>query len=291
METIKNDSISREEEEAINKFFDSYEGKNTIVADSYDEQYHVRQFEGVNLVFKPFDYSWKNVRFKRRIVSGKQEYVVYLNLIRDNIKSNDPKCMTVRQINISSPSNYHMLTIPSSNPTIEKFVYRAIDIFDEKKTISPAQAYFNRIYNVNRIPELIGNHEWGTIARLIEDIPMLANQLFIMDNPFITETEQKIYFGTIIYQLISYRTKTEGVISDIDLLEIDKLIYKLRKSELIRLKINNALSTSWVWPTHDMIDPSKIREGYRLSEVKTVDNGEMIDEQQTLKRVIKTFEN
>ncbi len=291
METIINNSLTSEEHDVVEKFFDAYEDKNEIVADSYSEEYHVLPFEGAKVAFQPHDYSWKRLDFCKRIFIKEKLYNVHLNMWRECTSKRDPKSMTLHSFSISTPEKCHLFDFPSSGITSQRLLYRVLDIFDERKIISPEQAYFERLYNVNKIPELINQKEWKTLSDGIDDISPLADQLFIMGEPIVNKEGHKIHFGTILYQLIRYRERNKKLLSEIDLIELDKLIYKLRKTELLELGLTDQLGTSLIWPSSGILDPCKRKEGYRTSELFSVENGRLADEEQVLKKVIKPFED
>lgn len=49
------------------------------------------------------------------------------------------------------------------------------------------------------------NHEWGKINEGINQMPTLANALFIIREGYESSSNFTADFGTILYQLISYR--------------------------------------------------------------------------------------
>ena len=71
--------------------------------------------------------------------------------------------------------------------------------------------------------------------------------------------------------------------------ELDRLIYKLRESELLGLSLSDSLGTTYVWPQDGMIDPCQRVEGYRSSEVFSVENGRLAEQNQVLQKVLRRF--
>lgn len=169
-------------------------------------------------------------------------------------------------------------------------LFNIISIFDEKKVISPEQAYCKRMYTNKALQEFMTNHEWGKINEGINQMPTLANALFIIREGYESYSHFTADFGTILYQLISYRQNNLDNFSKKDLLELDKLILKLRKTELLKVQLHEQTGVSKSWPTSSILLESNNYNGrMHRSQQYNVANTELSDEKKVLNKCIRTL--
>ena len=106
MEITRGSKLTSEENGVLEEFFDFYSKKETIVADSYKEGYHVLPFKGAKLAYQPDDYSWKSVDFSKKIVSNQKTYSVYLDLCRERYHNASKLLMITTRPLIPNISGY-----------------------------------------------------------------------------------------------------------------------------------------------------------------------------------------
>jgi hypothetical protein len=282
--------ISRDEYEVINNFLDQYRDKDFIIADEHRADYRIVPFENERVVFKSNDEFWKSVDFQKRIVYKETPYIVYLGLWRTNPQKDDPKCLTMREFYILTPGKQHMLTLATNKLYEHKILYNIIDIFDEKKIISPEAAYSKRMYTNRPLQDFIKNHEWNKIIEGINQSPKLANALFIMGEPENDNRNFNVNFGTILFQLVTYRKEHESELSYDDLFKLDTTIEKLRDTELLKVRLRDDTGVSKMWPTNSiLLDKYDTGSQMRISQQYSADNGELVEEEKCLTKVLDRF--
>ncbi len=280
--------ISRDEYEVINKFLEQYRDKDYIIADKHRVNNMTVTFENERVVFKSKDEFWKCADFQKRIIYKDIPYVVYLGLWRTNPQKDEPKCLTMREFYILTPGKQHMLSLSTNDLLGRKIIYNIVDVFDEKKIISPEEAYCKRMYTNRPLQDFINNHEWNKIIEGVDQIPSLANALFIMGEPSTSNRIFDVNFGTILYQLITYRKEHEDELSYDDLFNLDIAIEKLKNTELLKVNLLDDTGVSKMWPTNSiLLDCYYNSSQMRKSEQFSVDNGELVEEEKCLTKVLE----
>ena len=199
------EEISNDEYEVINKFLASYRNQSVIVADEYRQDFSMVPLEEEKVIFKTNDDTWKSMDFCRKIYHKGKPYVVKLGLWRVGHMEDDPKCLSIREFRIITNGKVHFINLNTKDVSKNNWLFNIISIFDEKKVISPEQAYCKRMYTNKALQEFMTNHEWGKINEGINQMPTLANALFIIREGYENSSNFTADFGTILYQLISYR--------------------------------------------------------------------------------------
>ena len=285
-----NKNISNDEYDVLFKFLDCYRNKDVIVADTHREDFDIVPFEGYQVAFKPNKAFWKSMDFQKRIIHEEKPYIVKLGLWRINPREDDPKCLTKKDFSIITPDREHALTLDFNHVYSEKIFYNIIDIFDEKKIISPEAEYSNRMYTNKVLQNFIKKHEWNRIIEGVNQKPDLKNALFIIGEPSYSWERFHASFGTILYQLITYRNEHYSEFTKSELLKLDKAIYKLRKTELLRVELIDSTGVSKSYPTGSiLLDDLYHSSQMRISERYSVDNGELLKEEESLNNVLSLF--
>ena len=289
---IMDKEISRDEYDILEKFLNQYRNKNVIVADKHRVDFVLVPFEGYQIAFKSNKELWKSMNFQKRIIHNKKPYIVKLGLWRVNNQEKDPKCLTIKDFSIETPGKEHVLTLKLDNIYEEKILYNIISIFDEKKVISPEEAYNKRMYTNKPLQEFINNHEWNKILLGVNQKPDLANALFIIGEPTYSLETFGANFGTILYQLLKYRKEHEFELTKTDLLELDRTILELRKTELLRVHLLDSSGVSKSYPTKSiLLDCNYESSQMRISEQYNVANGELTEEKMVLNKVLRESKN
>lgn len=284
--------ISYDEYDVLEKFLSQYRGKDVIVADNHRMDFARVPFEKEKVTFKPNEEFWKCLDFQRRIVHEGKPYIVKLGLWRMNPQEDEPKCLTISDFNIITPGKRHVLTLTTNDLFKANIFYNIVDIFDENKIISPEAAYSKRMYINKKLQEFINNHEWSKIVEGVREKPTLANALFILGKPISSFSSFSAYFGTILYQLITYRKEHENELTKTDLLELDKVILELSKTELLKVRLSDSTAVSKMSPSGSiLLDDYYQSSQMRISEQYNVANGELMEEKKTLNKVLRQFKD
>ena len=287
MEFIRDGKTSIDENSAIKEFLDSYRSQDIIVADRHSKEYESLDFNGKQICTNPDRVGWEHVDFCKVITQDKVPYSVHLSLKRDVYSISNRKRLIIDDFSIITPEKRHQLVLSLDGMKGSVWIYDIIDIFDEKRIITPENAYYDRLYNKSLV-DRINNHEWSKIEEGVDKVSPLANELFIIGNPSISDRSFDISFGTILYQLVNYRQLNSERMSKNDLLELDQLIYKLRDSELLRLDINDSKGTVMIWPMSEhFVKSCERRENSHSSEILSTANGSLTEESKTLNKVVR----
>lgn len=288
------ENIPEDQYQVLLKFLNYYKNSDLIVADKYRLNSKIVSFEETDAAFIPYGESgvWKNLDFQKKIAQNGKKYVVRLGLWRTNPQEDDPKCLSISDFEILTPGKRHVLTLSTNDIRKKKIFYNIIDIFNEEKIISPEAAYGKRMYPNKALQGFINNHDWGKIIEGINQAPRLANALFPIGEPYTGNHVFSVYLGTILYQLIAYRNEHINEFTNKDLLELDKTILELSKTELLKVKLLDSTGNSKMWPTGSvLLECISTGSQMRISEQFTVGNGELQNEQKTLNKVIRQFKN
>lgn len=282
--------ISNEEYAVINKFLASYRNQSIIVADSFRQDFGMVPLEDKRVIFKTNEDTWKVIEFCRKIYHKGKPYIVELVLWRVGSKENDPKCLSIHEFRIITKEQVHFIDLNIEDTIKKNILFNIISIFDERKIISPEQAYCKQMYTDKVLQEFMINHEWVRIAEGLRQAPSLANALFVIREGFITDSRFTADFGTILYQLILFRQNHQNDFYDKDLLELDKLILNLSNTELLKVQLFEQMGGCKTWPTASILLESNNSNGrVHISEQYNVGNGELAEENKVLNKCIRTL--
>lgn len=282
--------ISRDECEIINKFLSFYRNKSVIVADKYRQDFGMVPLENDSVIFKTNEDEWKCIDFCKRIFYKGNPYVVELGLCSDRNIENDPLC--IHEFKIITNEEVHYITLDTEDVTKSNILFNIIGIFDEKRIISPEQAYSKQMYTNKALQGFIGNHEWQNIDTGIQQMPELANALFIVREGFesASSSHYTADFGTILYQLISFRINNLNNFDEKDLKQLDELILKLRKTQLLKVHLHEYIGGSKSWPTRSILLESENNyDRLHISQQYTADNTELLEEQKILNKCVRNL--
>ena len=228
--------------------------------------------------------------FCKKIMHNNRKYVVELSLWRTNKTEDAPKCLSINEFRIITKGEVHSITFDTKNERSENILFNIIDIFNENKIISPEQAYSKQMYPNEKLEKYITNHDWTRINTGINQMPILANALFKIREGYESCSHYTADFGTILYQLISFRMNNLDSFDEKDLRELDELILKLRETQLLKVQFHENLSSSSYNPTGTMLLKSNVHAGrVHSSSQYTVDNTELSEEQKTLNKCVKSL--
>lgn len=282
------EEICDNEYEVIEKFFASYRNQNFIIADEYRQDFSMVPLEEEKIIFKTNEDIWKSMDFQRKIYHKGKPYIVELKLWRVGCMETDPKCLSVNEFRIITNGKVHYIDLNTQNASKNKMLFNIISIFDEKKIISPEQAFCKRMYTNKALQEFMANHEWQKIAEGINQKPSLANALFIIREGYETCSHFTADFGTILYQLISFRRNNFNDFDEKDLHELDKLILKLSKTELLKVQLHEQTGSSKSWPTSSiLLESNNYNSRMHSSHQYNVTNTELEEEKKVLNKCIK----
>ncbi len=278
--------ISYAEYAVIGKFLEFYRHQSVLVADRYFENYDIIPLKDRNALFKTEETS-KTVTFSKLINFKRKPYVVELSLWRN--QCDDRNCLNIEDLRIITDGEVHYITLDTYDTTNKYILFDIIDIFDERKIISSVDAYSKLMYTNESLQYFINNHEWQNIDKGIEQKPELANALFLMQEEYANDN-CNVYFGTILYQLLKFRMNSFLAHSDLE--ELDNLILKLRKAQLLKVHLHernggrcSAQSTKSI-----LLEPHYFNSRLHIIEQSTVDNSLLLNEKTYLKalsRVLK----
>lgn len=282
--------ISDNEFEVIEKFLDFYRNQDVIVADTYRTDYSIVPLEDEEIIFKKSE-DWKSFDICKTIYYKGKPYVVELGIWRPDCSDDDRKCLRIREFRIITNGKVHFINLNTNNASTNIWLSNIINIFfDEKRVISPEEAYCKRMYTNKPLQNFIENHEWNNIAKGIKQDPSLANALFVINESYVSPANFTAFFGTILYQLISFRQNNIDDFDKKDLLSMDKLIYSLRETELLKVELHEKTSNSISYPTNSvLLDGYCSRGKLHLSQQFTVSNTGLSDENKVLRKCIRDF--
>lgn len=276
------------EYEIINKFLSFYKSQSVIVADKYRKDFSMVPLENDSVIFKINENKWKRVEFRKRIFYKGKPYVVELGLRSD--MDDNLKCVYMYEFKIITNGEVHFITLDTKDIIKRNILFNITSIFNEKKIISPEQAYSKQMYTNKALQGFIRNHEWKNIDTGIQQMPELANALFIIGEGFESNFRYIADFGTILYQLVSFRMNNLSDFDEKDLRELDKLILKLSKTELLKVQFYENISLSKSWPTSSiLLESNNYDSRVHISEQYTTDNAELLKEQKVLNKCVKNL--
>ena len=284
------EEISNDEYEVIEKFFASYRNQNFIVADEYRQDFSMVPLEEEKIIFKINEDIWKSMNFQRKIYHKGKPYIIELGLWRVGHMETDSKCLSVCEFRIITNGKVHFIDLNTQDASKNKMLFNIISIFDERKIISPEQAFCKRMYTNKALQEFMVNHDWQKIAEGINQNPSLANALFIIREGYESCSHFTADFGTILYQLISFRINNFNNFNERDLHELDKLILKLSKTELLKVQLHEQTGGSKSWPTSSiLLESNNYNSRMHRSQQYNVPNTELEEENKVLNQCIKTL--
>lgn len=285
-----NKEISSDEREVINKFLSLYRDKEIIVADSLRQDFRMVPLEEEKIIFKINDDIWKSADFCRRIIYKGKPYVVELGLCRVNHGETDPKCLQIHEFRVVTEGQVHFISLDINDVIKRDILFNILSIFDERRIISPEQAYCKQMYTNKALQEFMTNHEWKKIAEGINQNNSLADALFIIREGFDSASRYTADFGTILYQLISFRMNNIADFDKKDLLKLDELILKLSKTKLLKVQLHESTGGVKSWTTSSiLLESNNYSSRMHMSQQYTADNTELEEEEKVLNQCIKTL--
>ena len=87
-------------------------------------------------------------------------YIIELGLWRTSHNETEPKCLQINNFKIITKGKVHFINLDLDNCSNKRILFNIMSIFDEKKIISPEQAYCNRMYTNKVLQDFLTNHEW-----------------------------------------------------------------------------------------------------------------------------------
>lgn len=287
------EEISNEEYEVIDKFLASYRNQSVIVADESEHDFSMVPLEEKNISFGTSEDTLRSMNFCRKIYYKRKPYVVELKLCRPfcfGHKENIPNCLSISEFRIITNEKVHFININTTDIYKKKWLLNIISFFDEKKVISPEQAYCKRMYTYTNLQHFINCHEWKRINEGLNQMPTLANALFIIREGYEGYDDFTADFGTILYQLISFRQNNQTRMYENDLYELDKLILKLSKTELLKVQLCEYINKSATFPASSILLKASVYESkvYR-SQQYNVANTELTEEKKILNKCIRNL--
>lgn len=284
------EEISGDEYKVIYKFLASYRNQNVIISDSFRQDFSMVPLEEEGIIFKANEDTWKSMNFCRRIYYKGKPYVIELGLWRVGHMEDDPKCLSIHEFRIITNGKVHFINLNTKDATKNHMLFNIISTFDERKIKSPEQAYCKRMYTNKALQEFMTNHEWEKIDEGIKQAPSLANALFIIREGYKSCSHFTADFGTILYQLISFRQNNQNSFEEKDLYELDKLILKLSKTELLKVQLHEQTGGCKSWPTSSiLLESNNSNNRMHKSQQYNVANTELTDEKKILNKCIRSL--
>ena len=275
------EGISNEEYEVIEKFLASYRNQKFIIADEYRQDFSVVPLEEKKIIFKVNEDTCKSMDFQRKIYHKGKSYIIELGLCRVNYTEAEPKCLSVREFKIITNGKVHFIGLNTRDASLNKILFNII---------SPEQAYCKQMYTNKALQEFMANHDWNKIEKGIAQKPSLANALFIIREGYESCSHFTADFGTILYQLISFRISNFTDFNERDLHELDKLILKLSKTELLKVQLHEQIVEIKSWPTSTiLLESNNHNSRMHRSQQYNVPNSELEEENKVLNQCIKTL--
>ena len=245
-----NDKLSGDEIEVIEKFITFYKNQPIIIADEYRQDYSMVPLENEKIIFKSNEDTWKNITIRKRIFHNKKTYIVELDLWRSN---NSKEPLSIHNLKVIEGHITHYINLDIKNALKNTWLFNIINIFDERRIISPEQAYCNRMHTNKNLQKMINNQDFEKIDSEINLYPKLANDLFIINEGYESDSYYYAYFGTILYQLIKYKEDKYNEFYGNELLKLEELIYKLRKTELLKVKLQEQITNLIYFENNHML--------------------------------------
>lgn len=280
------EEISNDEYQVIYKFLSSYKDQNVIVADRFRQDFSMVPLQDEKIIFKMDNDIWKSMDFYKRIFYKGRPYIVGLELWRTNYMKN----LAIHELKIVTKGRVHFINLDIRDIAKRDLLFNIINVFDEAKVISPEQAYCKQMYVNKSLQEFMMNHEWQKINEGIKQKPSLTNSLFIMSEGYESSSHYKADFATVLYQLINFRTHNIATLikDEKDLYELDKLILKLSKAELLKVQLHEQISNVKSYPSESiLLEETNSDARVHESEQYNVCNGELLIENSILKRLVK----
>lgn len=280
------DKISRIEYEVIFKFLESYKNQNVIVADRRRQDFSYVPLDAEEIIFKSKDTLYERNNFCRKINHKGKVYLVELYLS----KRDENDILSIESFTITSNDKVHFISLNTFEKAKQNIWLDIINTFSKDKVISPEKAYGANMYNNKILQFFIERHAWAKIAEGIKEAPYLANALFVINEGYKNDINYYANFGTILYQLIIFRTEHMQEFTEKDLLELDKLILELRKSQLLKVELHEQLDKSLSWQTRSiLLESNKYNKRIHESKQFNIENGELTNEKKALDNCVKSL--
>ena len=301
METSFSQKMTKGELEVLRKCMEQFKGEDVIVADQHTQQFDIIPFHDERISISSGKASYIGIKIQRKIYHNDKPYVVGFRLV-NYAGREKPGELKPLQIDIAGNGIIHYNRFVGENLPKYDWLDEIAELFGEKEIKSPLEEYGDRMISNSKLPELIKNHEWDKIANGIDQIPALADALFLESEDCTTEagydddsltSERKFSanFGTLLYHLITFRKNSIGTIGEKELKKLDALILKLSDSDLLKVEFINLEEEEAYLPPHILSvffdSQVYVKKNTTISRQYNAENNELSDEEKVL-QMIKT---
>ena len=286
--------LSYDEHEVIEDFLQSYDDCDVLVPDEYLRYYNalpIFQYgSNPKSCFRESEAFLNRARFHRTIPRGNDNYHVDLRMEVNNniwlgksltIKKNDEEYHEVGDGTFSPSGHYY-----SCSPDV---VGDLLSAFNSKIIMPAEEAYIDRIRDYHGVFNgLLEANDWDSLAYEIEGNPSIGNLILNMSNGDIGNNYFGAQYGTVLYQLLTYRNEHCKSLSKESLEKLDNLIMSVKDGEILGLKLEG--DDEYYGIITELHLALKKADSYSISlksQLLTPQNGDAIEEQKTLMKIIK----
>ena len=271
-EKIEEEELPQDYYEVIREFIFSYKWEENIIADDYEEEYEGIKFDYPIVCLDYREPVKKRMYFSKAITHKGKKYIVDLCVEKEKGQS------LAKIINWSITRGKKEIKLQDRlDLGLDSFHLRDIFVYHYTPNliIPPHEIYKDRISTSTQLRDYINDHEWRRINR---EAKKLSNGIYLMENNTFSPSypQLKASFGTLLYQLISFRLSHK--FDPKDLKELDELIFKVRDAELLKLQVSDYKYNN-----------SEIGRSHYFYSRSTVENGRLMREQKALKECVKTL--
>lgn len=288
LEYISDGKMTVEEVSVIERFLDLYRKQDKIIADEYRQDSSIVPLKESSVIFKKSDDTWKSIDIERVVRHKGTPYKIELGLWRCNGKESISKILRMNKFSITTPTYWHPINLETALfHKSNDILFDIMDVFREDRIISPEEAHCKRMKTKSELQHLIANHEWVKIVDVVKLMPNLSSTLFLIEEGWQSITNYEAYFGTILYQLLTFRINNKNEMSNDDLNMLDAMIHLIKDSDLLKVKLQEKHSSVVWYPDPILIPEDESSSILHLSKQYTVFNGELDEEAKELKKVLK----
>lgn len=291
--------ISNDEFEVINKFIDQfqefYKQHSFIIADNYRKDFIHVPLKNQHVDYKIDNYKFMEIEFCRQIYYNYKIYIVDLIMwypidFPKSLSNN----LCIKSLSVIKQEKFHSIDLNTSDSKSSLILFNIMNLFDERKILSPDCAYSDKLYKDDILQEFIENHEWSKISKGIIQDPELINSLFIIrewSDGFLDNYTAE--FGTILYHLISFRKNNLNKLNEKDLNGLDKLILRLKNTNLLKIKLSETYkSVDRFYPNHRksiLLKTSISKNRTHISSLYSDVNTRLLEEKRILDNCIMEY--
>lgn len=245
--------IPEDEYEIVCKLLNEYKNQTTIISDAFLHTYSVLPFEKEGFYLKTSD-DVNKVYFQRKIYCHKKPYIVSfsfdLNILQS--KKREGFVFDYNIVDSQKVKKFRYGFDIDKKKEIAIF-HKIIETFTNKKIVSPEEAYCKCMHINKSFQNYISKHYWELIKEGIQKNPSLANELFLINEKY--DSQNRLFsadFGTILYQLVSFKMNYLKSLDSKDLKQLDQLILKLSKTRLLKVQFSER-KEQFAIPTDSML--------------------------------------